>query len=128
MAVPTVAQRKQIRLVSMRTWIRSLALLRASGVRHCRELWCRLQTQLGSGVAVAAVEAGSCSSDWTPSLGTSICYRYNPEREKKKKNTSSSGQNTAGYCQERNDLKIDPDLMTHTCNLLVLILFYRVPT
>ena len=40
---------------------------------RCRELWCRLETRLGSGVAVAVVEAGGCSSDWTPSLGTSVC-------------------------------------------------------
>ena len=29
--------------------------------------------------------AGSCSSDWTPSLGTSICCRYSPKKTKKKK-------------------------------------------
>ena len=29
--------------------------------------------RLGSCVAVAVVQAGICSSDWTPSLGTSIC-------------------------------------------------------
>ena len=33
-------------------------------------LWCRLQTRLRSCVAVAVVEAGGYSSDWTPSLGT----------------------------------------------------------
>ena len=30
---------------------------------HCRELWCRSQMRLGSGVAVALVEACSNSSD-----------------------------------------------------------------
>ena len=35
-----------------------------------------MQTQLGSGVAMAVVEAGSCSSDSTPSLGTPICHRW----------------------------------------------------
>ena len=39
--------------------------------------------QLGSGVAVAVVEASSCSSNSTPSLGTSIRCRYGP----KSKNT-----------------------------------------
>ena len=34
-------------------WVRSLALLSGSRIRCCRELWCRLQTQLGSCVAVA---------------------------------------------------------------------------
>ena len=29
----------------------------------CYELWCRLRTWLGSGVALAVVEAGSCSND-----------------------------------------------------------------
>ena len=36
-------------------------------------LWCRLQTRLRSGVAVAVVQTGSCSSNSTPSLGTSTC-------------------------------------------------------
>ena len=38
-------------------------------IPRCCELWCRLQMWVGSGVAVAVVEAGSCSSDATPSLG-----------------------------------------------------------
>ena len=37
-------------------------------IRRCCELWCRLQMWLGSQVAVAMVQAGSCSSDLTPSL------------------------------------------------------------
>ena len=59
----------------MRTWIRSLASLSGLRIWRCRELWCGSQTRLGShvAVAVAVVEAGSCSSDWTASLGTSIC-------------------------------------------------------
>ena len=32
-------------------------------------LWCR---------------ARSCSSDWTPSLGTSICWEYGPKKNKNK--------------------------------------------
>ena len=46
-----------------------------SGLRiwHCHELWCRSQTQLGSGVAVAVAEASGYSSDLIPSLGLSIC-------------------------------------------------------
>uniref|UniRef100_A0A8C3XBY8 Dehydrogenase/reductase 2 n=1 Tax=Catagonus wagneri TaxID=51154 RepID=A0A8C3XBY8_9CETA len=42
----------------MRLWVRSLASLRGLRIRHCRELWCRSQTRLGSGMAVAV--AGSC--------------------------------------------------------------------
>ena len=37
--------------------------------------------QLGFCIAVAVGLAGSCSSDSTPSLGTSMC----PERKKKRK-------------------------------------------
>ena len=51
------------------------------------EVRCRLQTRLGSdvAVAVAVVEAGSYSSNSTPSLGTSICRRCGPKKQKKKK-------------------------------------------
>ena len=39
------------------------------------ELWCRSQTWLGSGIAVAVVYAGGYSSDSAPSLGTSTRHR-----------------------------------------------------
>ena len=79
--VPIVAQWEQIQLVSMRMWVRSLALLSGLGIWHCHELWCRSQTRLGSHVAVAVVQASSCSSDSTPSLETSICHRCGPEKQ-----------------------------------------------
>ena len=53
-------------------WVKDLA--------DCHELWCRSKTWLGSGIAVAV--AGSCSSDSTPSLGTSICCRCGPKKQK----------------------------------------------
>ena len=53
--VLVVAQRKWIWLVSMRMQVQSLASLSGSGIRHCHELWCRLQMRLGSWVAVAVV-------------------------------------------------------------------------
>ena len=31
---------------------------------------------------MAVVEAGSCSSDSTPSLGTSVCHRCSPKKQK----------------------------------------------
>ena len=52
---------------------------------HCCELWCRSQTWLVSRIAVAVGQAGSCSSDLTPSLGTSICHGCCPKKQKKKK-------------------------------------------
>ena len=36
------------------------------------------------GSALALVEAGSCSSNLTPSLGTSICYECSPKKSKMK--------------------------------------------
>ena len=39
--------------------------------------------QLGSFVAVAVAQAGSCHSDSTPSLRTSTCHRCGPQKEKK---------------------------------------------
>ena len=52
--------------------------------RDCPELRCRLQTQLGSRIAVAVAYVGSCSSNSTPSLGTSICHRRGPKKIKNK--------------------------------------------
>ena len=71
--VPIMAQQKQIRLGTMSFQVQSMASLSRLRIQCCRELWCRLQTRLGSGVAMAVAVAGSNSLDWTPSLGTSIC-------------------------------------------------------
>ena len=79
--VPVVVQREWIHEDAV--W--SLAYLSRLRIRRCWELWCRLQTRLGSHVAVAVAQAGSYSSDSTPSLGTSICCGYGPKRQGKKK-------------------------------------------
>ena len=52
---------------------------------RCRERWCRSQVQLVSrgALAVAVEQAGGCSSDWTPSPGTSMGYRCSPKKKKK---------------------------------------------
>ena len=50
-----MAQWKRIQLGIMRLQVRSLASLSGLRTWRCRELWYRLQTQLGSGVAVALV-------------------------------------------------------------------------
>ena len=52
----------------MRIPVQSLASLSGLRIRRCLELWCKSQTQLRSGVAVAVVAASSCISDLTPSL------------------------------------------------------------
>ena len=85
--VPVMAQWKQIWLVSMRTQVRSLALLSGLNIWCCHELWCRWKTQLGSDMAVAVAVAYTrgYSSNMTPSLRTSICRRYGPKKTKERK-------------------------------------------
>ena len=41
--------------------------------------------QLGSGIAVAVMQAGSYSSDWIPSQRTSICHGSALKRQNKTK-------------------------------------------
>ena len=67
----------------MRMQVRSLALLSGLGIWHYHELWCRLQTQLTSCVAVAVVEASGYN--WTLSPETSMCLRRGPKNTKKKR-------------------------------------------
>ena len=53
LGVPIVAQRKRIRLGTMRCPVRSLASLSGLMIWLCRELWFKLQTRLRSGDSVA---------------------------------------------------------------------------
>ena len=66
-------------------WVLSLALLSMSGIRHCRELQCRLHSQLGSCVAVAVAVAAAVAPipplAWEPLYGVSEALK----RKKKKK-------------------------------------------
>ena len=80
-----VTQQKRIWRASLRTQVWSLASLSGLRLWHCDELWCSLQTKLGSCVAVAVGQASGYSSDLIPSLGTFICHRTSPKRPKKKK-------------------------------------------
>ena len=54
------------------------------------------QTRLGPGVVVAVVEAGSCSSDATPRLGTSRCRRCGPKKTKKTQTKTTTKHNDWG--------------------------------
>ena len=70
--------------------VQYLSLVNGLRTRHYHELWYRLQMQPRSGVAVAVAEAGSCSSDLTPRLGTSISHRCGPKKTKKQKKSSQA--------------------------------------
>ena len=80
-----MAQWKQIQLGTVRWRVRSLALCSGLRIWCCCELWCRSQTQFGSHIAMAVVQAGSYSSNQTPSLGTSICCGCSPEKTQSQK-------------------------------------------
>ena len=51
---------------------------------------------LGYCIAVAVVEAGSCSSNSTPSLGTSICHGYSLKRKKNQPNKNKTAREPKG--------------------------------
>ena len=89
-----MAQQEQIWLVSMRMQVRSLASLSGLGIQRCSELWCKLQMQLRSCVAV--VQASSCSFPSAPSLGTSIYCTCGPKKKKKKSKLSITTINAEG--------------------------------
>ena len=69
----------------MRMQVPSLGSLSGLRILCCCELRCRSQMRLGSGIAVAVVQASSYSSDVTPCLGTSICQGCGPKKTKIKK-------------------------------------------
>ena len=80
-----MVQHKRIPLGTMKLWVQSLAFLSGLRIWHCCELWCRSQTRwLVSCISVAVVQANSCSSYLTPSLGTSICHECGPKKQKQK--------------------------------------------
>ena len=72
-------------LVSMKTWVQSLAFLSGLMILCFQELWCGSQMWLRSGVAVAMTVACCCSSDSTPSPGTCICCRWDPKKKIERK-------------------------------------------
>ena len=69
--------------------VQSLVILSGLRILSCCKLQYRSQMWLGSGVAVAVVWAGSCNSDLSPSLGTSICHRCSPKKMQKRKKVSN---------------------------------------
>ena len=85
-----LSRNEQIWLVSMRTQVRSLALLSGLSIRCCRELWCRSQMAAWILCCCGCGIGSSYSSDLTPSLGTAICCRCGPKKKKKKKQTKKN--------------------------------------
>ena len=63
----------------------------------CCELWYRSQTLLRSQGAVAVAQGSSYSSDSAPGLGTSICCRCGPKRQKDKKKKKKKEKKISVY-------------------------------
>ena len=75
----------------MRLQVQSLPLLSGLTIRRCRELWCRLQTQLGSGIAVAVAVVRVVATApirplaWEPPYAAGAAQRNSKKTKKKKK-------------------------------------------
>ena len=95
------------------------SLISLSGLRiwHCRELWCRSQTQLGSQVAVAVAQASGYSSNLTPGLETSYAKGAAPkdrqtDRKKERKRDAKHSNIGSFRCSaaEMNPISIHEDV------------------
>ena len=95
--------------------VRSLAWLSGLRTWRCRELWCRLQTRLRSGVAVAV--AGSYSSDSTPILGTSMCHGTALNRQKQTNKNKPSLRTVWGWHPYTLDDSADVQVQITTSSL-----------
>ena len=119
-------------LVSMKTQVQSQASLSRLRIQCCRELWYRLQTQVGSCVAVAVVLAGGYSLDLTPSLGNSVCCSVALKETKNKQTKTSIVWKTFISDEKGITCLVLPDLCPllispkgHSrCYLLSIILFH----
>jgi len=106
----------------------SLASLSGLRIQCCRELWCKLQAQLGS--CVAMVMASIYSSNSAPSLGTSICHMCHPKKtnrlEKKKKvgelEVKKKCHACFHLCIERSQMKT----LVHHPEIYILVLEKRI--
>ena len=98
--------------------VRSLASLSGLRIGHCHELWCSSKAWLGSSVAVAVVEASSCSSDSTPSLGTSICQGFSPNKPPPQKKLTWMGFlcGSVGWGYHSYGASLTPNLGTSACS------------
>ena len=83
---PIVVQQKKVQLGTMRLQVQSLASFSGIRIRHCRELWCRSQTWLGSHVAVAAAPIRPLAWELPCAERTALkCKNKKTKKQKKKK-------------------------------------------
>ena len=108
--------KQNIQLNNKKTNNLGLALINGLRIQCCCDLWCRLQMPLGSCIAVAVAQAGSCSSVQFD-LGTSICHRCSPKKQKTNKQTNKKQpKNTViSFDKELITIICDSPPMNHSC-------------
>ena len=67
--------------------------------------------QLGSGIAVAVEEAGSCSS---PSLGISMCHRCGPKKQKTMQNKTKHNNNNKKQTMRQTSTELQGEIAEST--------------
>ena len=88
----------------MRTQVRSLASLSGLRIRRGRELRCRSQMRLGSRVAVAVVQASSCSSliqplAWEPPYAACVALKSKKKKERVHNTPDGSREDPSRSCR-----------------------------
>ena len=74
----------------MRLQVRSLASLSGLRIQHYHKLWCRLQTQLRSGVAVVVAQAVVRPLAWGPPYATGVALKKDKKQNKRKQQKKRS--------------------------------------
>ena len=69
--------------------------------QHCCELWCRLQMQLGSGIAVAAATAPIQPLAWEPPYAMEVAQEKAKRQKKKQKRKTKTKLVAGGGSQAR---------------------------
>ena len=89
-------------LVSLKMLVQSLASLSGLSIQHCPKLWCGLQIQFSSGIAVAMVLASVTALIQPLAPGIFICCGFSPPTPPKKGRERQSAKYKMG---ESNGLK-----------------------
>ena len=85
-------------LLSMRTWVQSLASLSGLSIHRCHELWCRSRMQLGSYIAMAMMQATATAGCSYSSVSTGAGLRRPKKRNQARKRLDSRSSRVTQRC------------------------------
>ena len=103
--------------------VQSLALLTGLRNQCCCELWCSSQTWLRSWAVLSLAVAGSCSSDSTSSLGTTICHRRRPKKQESKRSRKRERKNDGRKAGRQAIHEFNTFLSTHIFSQFFLLIY-----